>query len=85
MRYFLKRKCKMPLASTVKKDKYRADIVGALRYEKQDKKCLKDYRVKKPGSKTCVHKTQKKLIHKMMYDEGKHRRDPVTGRFVKKS
>ena len=55
---------------------------GPFSYQKPNKKCLKDYHAKKPGSKTCVHRSQKKLIHKMMYDESKHRRD-AKGRFVK--
>jgi hypothetical protein len=71
------------MATTVKKDKYNV-AQGTLTYQKNDKKCLKDYRAKKPGSKTCVHRSQKKLIHKMNYDESKRRRD-ARGRFVKKA
>ena len=70
-------------ATTVKKDKYNVTQETRV-YEKNDKKCLKDFRAKKPGSKTCVHKSQKKLIHKLNYDESKHRRD-ARGRFVKKA
>ena len=68
-------------ATTVRKDKYNV-AQGTREYEKNDKKCLKDYRAKKPGSKTCVHKSQKNLFHKLNYDESKHRRD-ARGRFVK--